>query len=366
MNKAFSVYLDLVRFGAACLVYLYHSNQRWLIKDILPMSDFGHASVIVFFVLSGFVIAYVTDMKERRWQDYAASRISRVFSVVIPALILCVVLDGIGRSLWAEPYSYPFDRFIARFVGSLLMLNEIWFVSITSFSNVPFWSITFEFWYYALFGLVMFLPRPAGAIAAAVLLLVLGPKIALLAPLWVAGVALYRWRALQHLPLALAWSMVVGSTAAIIGLYAAGVPDAITAAFKAWIGPANHEQMTFSKFFIADYLLGLLVFCNFAGMRRVAPVLAPFFERIATPVRWVAGYTFTLYLLHQPLFLFWGSVIRGDAASATTWWLVTGATAASILAIGHLTEQRRHHLKRTLELAFDRLTALSMPRRQGA
>jgi peptidoglycan/LPS O-acetylase OafA/YrhL len=101
-------------------------------------------------------------------------------------------------------------------------------------------------------------------------------------------------------------------------------------------------------------------------MRRVAPVLAPFFERIATPVRWVAGYTFTLYLLHQPLFLFWGSVIRGDAASATTWWLVTGATAASILAIGHLTEQRRHHLKRTLELAFDRLTALSMPRRQGA
>ena len=49
-----------------------------------------------------------------------------------------------------------------RGAASLLLLNEVWFVSITSFSNVPYWSICYEMWYYVAFGLVMFLPRRIG------------------------------------------------------------------------------------------------------------------------------------------------------------------------------------------------------------
>ena len=52
MNRAFSTYLDLVRFSAACLVYLWHSNMRLLTTELLPASGYGHSSVIVFFVLS--------------------------------------------------------------------------------------------------------------------------------------------------------------------------------------------------------------------------------------------------------------------------------------------------------------------------
>jgi len=33
MNSSFSIYLDLVRFLAACLVYLYLSKQPWLIME---------------------------------------------------------------------------------------------------------------------------------------------------------------------------------------------------------------------------------------------------------------------------------------------------------------------------------------------
>ena len=84
LSKPFSIYLDLVRFTAACLVYLWHSNMRLLVTDVLPASNSGHSSVIVFFVLSGFVIAFVTDTKEGHWIDYTSSRLSRVFSVVIP------------------------------------------------------------------------------------------------------------------------------------------------------------------------------------------------------------------------------------------------------------------------------------------
>jgi peptidoglycan/LPS O-acetylase OafA/YrhL len=83
---------------------------------------------------------------------------------------------------------------LARVVLSLLLLNEVWLMSVMSFSNLPFWSICVEFWYYAAFALVVFLPRRKGWVAAALLALALGPKFILLAPIWCSGVVLYRWR----------------------------------------------------------------------------------------------------------------------------------------------------------------------------
>ncbi|HSW08973.1 acyltransferase family protein [Aquabacterium sp.] len=364
MNRAFSIYLDLVRFGAACLVYLYHSNQRWLVADVLPFAHYGHSSVIVFFVLSGFVIAYITDTKERDWISYSASRLSRVYSVVLPALALTLVLDTVGRQLLPAAYGgYPYDQLAVRSLASLLMLNELWFVSITSLSNVPYWSITYELWYYVLFGLVMFLPPRLAIVAVLAMAALLGPKILLLAPIWWAGVLLYRWRRLDTMPLALAWALVFGSLVLIVGLHAIGWFDAVTAWFKAWLGADRHTQLTFSKFFVGDYVLGVLVFSNFAGMRRVAPQLGAWLLRVERPVRWVAGYTFSLYLLHQPLFLFWGAVLRGDNSGKGFWWCVTLLTALSVVGIGYLTENKRHLLKAAIARRLAGLQDL-MRRRQ--
>lgn len=365
MNSSFSIYLDLVRFLAACLVYLYHSNQRWLIKDILPVSHYGHAAVIVFFVLSGFVIAWVTDRKERDWPTYAASRVSRVFSVVVPALVVCLLLDALGRQFWDKPYgSYPFDNFVLRLGGSLLMLNEVWFVSITSLSNVPFWSITYEFWYYLLFAVVTFVRGPQRWWLAGGLLLLLGPKIALLAPIWACGVLLYRWRALERIPSPAAWLMVIVSTALIIGLHAVGFFDSVSKLLEPVVGERWYRELTFSKFFLGDYLLMVLVFCNFAGMRIVAPQIAPLFSAVSVPVKWLAGYTFTLYLLHQPLFLFWGAVWHGDPGTSTAWWVVTALTAASVVALGQVTEHRREAFRRALQALFTKIEARRSARGQ--
>lgn len=355
MDRSFSIYLDLVRFSAACLVYLYHSNQRWLVKSPLPASDYGHASVIVFFVLSGFVISYVASSKERTWPVYTASRLARVFSVVLPALVICLLLDAIGRQLSSAYEGYPFDRFGLRIVGSLLMLNEVWFVSITSFSNVPFWSISFEFWYYALFAMVMFLPKGVGLLTATLLLLALGPKIALLAPLWGAGVLLHRWQLLARISVFTGWLLAFGGAALIGMLFAAGTFDKMHALTKAVIGSELHEQLTFGKFFAGDYLLGLLIMLQFAGMRRIAPLLAALFLPVERPVRWLAKYTFTLYLLHQPLFLFWGSVIHGDPTTSLPWLMTTLMVAASVLLVGHFTENQRGPLKTWIQQVLERV-----------
>lgn len=357
VTRPFSIYLDLVRFVAACLVYLYHANMRLLVTDILPASQYGHPSVIVFFVLSGFVIAYVADTKEKRWQDFAASRLARIYSVALPAIVLTLVLDLAGRRLYPALYDYPIDYALVRMLASALMLNEVWFVSITAFSNVPYWSVTYEIWYYVLFALVTFLPRRLGLPVALALLLLLGPKILLLLPIWVAGVVLYRWRRLQQVSAGFGLALALVSGVAIVAFHAFGVFAQLAAWTQAQLGEQAFRELTFSRFALGDYLLGLLVFMHFAGIRRICDHLAPVLLAIERPVRALAGYTFTLYLLHQPLFLFWGAVLRGDPDGWAYWSGLTILTALSIALVGHYTEQRRHRLRTAVLSVLGWLTA---------
>lgn len=353
MNRPFSVYLDLVRFVAAFLVYLYHSNQRFLTESILPASDYGHSSVMVFFVLSGFVIAFVTATKENTLASYSASRIARVFSVTIPAICLTLLLDAVGRSLYSDIYSgYPYDRFFPRIVGSLTMLNEIWLVSITSFSNVPYWSICYEWWYYVTFAMISFFPLRIGIPLALVSALIIGPKLILLAPIWWLGVLLYRWRRL--LDISIGWSgvLLLMSVIGIVAYHVAGVSEAASSWLKSVLGDDLHRSLTFSKFFVGDYLLGVLVFLNFAGMRNLLARHGQLLLRVEKPVRFLANYTFTLYLLHQPLFLFWGAVVRGDPAGPWYWLAVTTLMLASVAIVGHFTENRRKSIRDFLMALF--------------
>ena len=357
MNRPFSIYLDLVRFTAAFLVYLWHSNNRFLSESILPASNFGHSAVIVFFVLSGFVIAFITDTKESTLSEYAASRISRVFSVAIPAIVITLALDSVGRLLYPAIYTYPYDQFLARIAGSLLMANEVWLTSITSFSNVPYWSICYEWWYYVTFAMVVFLPRRTGLLLAAATMLALGPKVILLTPVWWLGVLLYRWRKLQDVSLAASWAMVVASIVGIILFHRFNMMAVSETWLESLVGGKLVYALTFSKRFFADYILSVLVFVNFAGMRNVTAVHGKALLAIAPPVRFLAQYTFTLYLLHQPLYLFWTAVIQGDPKAHWYWISVTFLTMLSVGVIGFYTESRRHVLRAWMLPFFQRWEA---------
>jgi peptidoglycan/LPS O-acetylase OafA/YrhL len=354
MNRAFSVYLDVVRFGAALLVYLWHSNQRYLTEAILPLSSYGHSAVIVFFVLSGFVIAFITDTKESTLADYMASRIARVFSVAIPTVVITLALDSAGRILYPALYGYPYDQFLTRIVGSFLMANEVWLISITSFSNVPYWSIGYEWWYYVTFAMVMFLPLRMGLAAAAATLILLGPKIILLLPVWWLGVLLYRWRGLQRLPIHASWAMVLTSLAGIALFHRYEMMTLAESWLERMIGLDLTYELTFSKRVFADYMLAILVFLNFTGMRNIVSSKGDLLISVAKPVRFFANYTFTLYLLHQPLFLFWAAVIRGDPSGPWYWGAVTLLTALSVGAVGSVTENRRHILRKWMLPLFRR------------
>ena len=61
LSPSFSVYLDLVRFIAAFIVFLEHAKLSKLIHGPAWTSGLATVAVAAFFVLSGYVIASTTD-----------------------------------------------------------------------------------------------------------------------------------------------------------------------------------------------------------------------------------------------------------------------------------------------------------------
>jgi peptidoglycan/LPS O-acetylase OafA/YrhL/predicted ATP-grasp superfamily ATP-dependent carboligase len=355
MNRSFSIYLDLVRIVSALLVVLYHSNLRLLTLEKLPLSTHGHAAVIVFFVLSGYVIAHITSTRENTPLEYWSSRLARFYSLALPAVLLTPLLDSLGEAMAPQFYGDRTTHDLAwlRILTSLAFLNEVWTLSIMSFSNVPYWSLCYEFWYYVLFAVLTFTRGRKRVLWCCAVALLIGPKILLLAPVWATGVLLQRWTALQHV------GRVAGAlllAASCIG-YALFHHYQLTEVGSAWLrqifGAHWHQQFAFSRYFMTDYLLAIIVACHFVGVRALAPPL----ERLGSVARPLAAYTFSIYLLHQPLIQFYAALFRGDPAAPWFYIATMLAVFASIYAIGTVTEQQRHHWRR----AIHRLLASPAP-----
>jgi len=177
LTPAASAHLDLIRGIAAWAVMWEHAralffvsyqrlqNPTPAVKLIYFFTGFGHAAVMIFFVLSGFLIS--STILGRRasgiwsWRDYAIDRSSRLYVVLIPGLLFGLLWDKVGSSLFNSTgiYSQVLDGFglvivrhqltLGNFVGNLFYLQTILCPQFGS--NAPLWSLANEFWYYVLF-----------------------------------------------------------------------------------------------------------------------------------------------------------------------------------------------------------------------
>lgn len=364
MKKEFSIYLDAVRFLAACLVVIFHSNQRNIVSDILPASNWGHAAVIVFFVLSGYVIAYITCTQENTLKTYAASRLSRIYSMAIPAIVLAIVLDTIGESLTPAFYvaKTTHDHGLLRVITSLLFVNEFWKISIMSFSNWPYWSLCYEVWYYVLFAVWVFARGRRRVVIFSAICLMVGPKVLLLAPIWILGVVLYRWRGADNLPESLAWLLFLLSTVGIVVFTEYKLVEYFSGLLQSWIGAYWLKELSESKGFIGDYLLAGLVFVNFMAFNCISHRFSLVFGLVGRPVRFLAGYTFSIYIFHQPLILFWAAVFNMSPVGYSLYMRVMIATALSILALCWLIERHRIEFKKWVLHKLTRAESISAVR----
>jgi peptidoglycan/LPS O-acetylase OafA/YrhL len=301
VNRTFSIYLDALRFGAAIAVLLYHAALPKFGGTWLHMGNAGPDAVMVFFVLSGFVIAYTAEHKDTSLGTYAASRLARLWSVLLPALLLTFAADMLGAAWSPELYAGEDFRFgLPSLLTSALFGNELWFSSIKPMSNEPVWSLGFEFWYYVIFGASFYLRGALRAGVVSATCLIVGPKILLFFPLWLAGAILYWSSRRISPPLWLGWLLAVAPVAA----YGLAEWNDLFRTLDWRSRVYSHDMdMVHTANFLWYYFVGGLVTLHLAGMATIAPKLAGLLRPLERPIRGAAGYTLSIYLFHAPLLL---------------------------------------------------------------
>jgi len=89
--------LDIIRFVAAAVVAFGHLTQHFFSTGWMDLTFAARCAVAVFFLLSGFVIRYVTCRKQATLKHYLGDRASRIYSVALPALLFTLLADSISR-----------------------------------------------------------------------------------------------------------------------------------------------------------------------------------------------------------------------------------------------------------------------------
>lgn len=312
MNPALSLYLDLLRFLAALAVFVFHvgyiSGHR-----IAWLSDWGSHAVLVFFVLSGLVISHVSAARRDGLAEFMIARLARLWSVMLPALLLTLLLDLAGQALHLQSYApmqpYSSGKWLASITANALFLNQLWNLSIWPGTNGPFWSMAYEFWYYLMFAAGFFLTGYRRVFVLGLMLVVAGPKIVVAWPIWLCGVALHlSLRRAATGPRWLGVLLWLGSLALAALCSALQLPARLMQLFPA--SYAWSETAAWSvDFWPLSYAIGLLVALNVFGFAMLSPA-QPVAARVLAPLRRLADTSFGLYLMHYPLMYFTRAVLQ--------------------------------------------------------
>lgn len=352
-----SLYLDLVRFLAAVCVFVTHAKYHRFTNGWLDgIGRYGSDAVMIFFVLSGLVIAHVTQTKERNIESYAISRLARLWSVALPALLLSVIADSIGIHLYPSMYDglwYQGDQATFRLLINAVFQGQSWFMNVLPFTNTPYWSLGYEFWYYAIFAVGHFLHGSIRWTALAVCCALCGPKILLLMPIWLMGIAVYRIMQTYQIPLQVGWLLWIGSFFGYGLFQAIGMPGYLLWRSVKWLGePFVIDSLLWSKDFLGNYFVGILVAANFIGFWRIHKTFDYRLHQLQRPIRFMAGFTFSVYLFHMPLLHFFGAVIKHDASSPASQFFILLMTMVGIFLLGLITEQKKAFTKRIVATLF--------------
>jgi peptidoglycan/LPS O-acetylase OafA/YrhL len=339
--------LNILRSAAALAVVFGHVRLL-LIEDyatadhdpltavLYSLTSLGSEAVVVFFVLSGYWVggSVIAAMRARSfsWARYASARLTRLWLVLIPALLLTLLVDAIGASLMGTADVYARPELYAgipaapsysplTFLGNLVFLQDL-HVPVLG-TNQPLWSLAYEFWYYLLFPalLVAFWPggsvrrRLVGIVLAVLAVLVSGPVVMGLFPAWVLGavVAALRGRISGILTTWPPMSLALARLCAIPLIVGAAV--------------AAHEvEMPFrggALLLAAVTAVSMSVFVvdvAWTGKR----------GRILDAASWTAHSSYSLYATHMPLVVLAAALLVPAAGDR---WSVSALSALGFLAV---------------------------------
>jgi peptidoglycan/LPS O-acetylase OafA/YrhL len=376
--------LTSIRFIAALTVVLSHFSERGLLtlpKPIFDMLDGGRSAVSMFFVLSGFILAYTyrSQIASTGPRQFFVARFARIYPVILLGLVLCVPV--IGVLLYTNDTERMADFFTLRdhvplalllsLVSQLLLINA-WFpfAAINQPWNGPSESVACEVFFYAMFPWLL---RKLDALG-------IGRVLLACAAIWLAQGAL-DYLTLTYVPIARSAFLVfmlpllripefiLGMGAALVFLPmreggATRQNDAILMvtfsligilAFSAW------QPAFFPKYFPVFYLQApffAVLILGLALMER--PVLGILNQR------WLVRLgeaSYSLYLVHLPILLL---AILAGFDSDNGWMAIVFAIAFSVVVFQFYEEPIRRAIRARLSGRAPAKDEWVLPRRVDA
>lgn len=137
--------LDVLRLFAALSVVAYHYTFRgaaadamtWIsFPDLTPVTKYSYLGVRLFFVISGFVIAYSAE--GRTAKQFAIARAARIY----PGFVVCMTLTFLGTAVFGAPrFTTTGDQWLANLVLFAPALKQ-------PLMDGVYWSIVYEVIFY--------------------------------------------------------------------------------------------------------------------------------------------------------------------------------------------------------------------------
>ncbi|MEF3365840.1 acyltransferase [Methylocystis sp. 9N] len=385
-----SQFIEACRWLGALVVLAVHTNNMFInLADIMSAPhappvyawwfysafELGHQAVLAFFVMSGYLVGGAVLAHLRKGQgflrDYFIHRVSRIYLVVVPAVLLTLVFDSLGRWLFAGSGVYDWTLFKGHFSPTLLFASFLNLQGI-AFSyygtNGPLWSLACEFWYYVTFPLLL-LPfarhyPPAvryGGFALGVALFVALS----IPPSWFRfGYILWAGGAFATLiPRAVIRSrwLALGLYAGVVAIIRLTVRGPILEAYP-WLPDVTD--------LLASCLFIIVLLAFRYGPLEGFSALRPKFHKT------LADFSFSLYSIHMPILIFAraaaGEVFGRDWASELATpkhyavaFSVMGVAIVSGYLFSRVTEAKTGAARRKLRALLDRIVPLRQEARQG-
>lgn len=255
-------------------------------------TGFAHQAVVLFFLISGWLVGGSLMAKIGRpqaLQAYAIDRLSRLWTVLIPTFLLMLLFGVLAGQLLPNTidYSRSNSYSLLSFAGNLVGLQT---VTMAPFGgNFPLWSLANETWYYLMFPLLLVLVTAATPARRALAMLSL-VAIALALPydmtlyflIWLLGAVCSRVRVdCSH---AARWLML----AAFCGL-------------AAYFRMTGYNDDMNAASFPQDLIYSLVFLLFLCSMHVKADPDSSRLARVRRGATFFAEFSFTLYVFHIPL-----------------------------------------------------------------
>lgn len=294
--------LEALRGFAAVYVVFHHTLPREIMLgtiDIGALFRFGQEAVILFFLLSGFVIHYSFGRgADKSFSTYFWKRALRIYVPLLVALPLSWLFASWSAGGFIDPNP-------GRLFGNLAMLQDWAWAKPNVLVNIymengPLWSLSYEWWFYMLYWPVQrYLPLGArrnaivltGAVLAAALYALWPhflPRLLMYFGIWWAGVMLadaYQSGQLRN-PRTYLYPMAAVSAITL----ATGVPVLLDYLSSDIILFGRHPFLEFRHALFALISLGIAW-----GWHRARWFG---FDALFKPFLWLAPISYAIYIMH--------------------------------------------------------------------